>query len=47
MIKKALRDFKLSTNNCFMIGDKNSDLLAAKKTNMVFYKKKNNHFFFK
>jgi len=39
MIKKALHDFKILNKNCFMIGDKNSDLIAAKKTGIKFYKK--------
>lgn len=40
MIKKALKDFKILNRNCFMIGDKNSDLIAAKKTGIKFYKKR-------
>ena len=41
MIQKALKDFKLSNKNCVMIGDKNLDYLAAKKSKINFYKKQN------
>lgn len=45
MILRALRDFNLKTENCFMIGDSRSDYLAAKKANVNFeYKKKCNLF---
>ena len=41
MLKLAIRKFKLKTNECFMIGDKKTDYLAAKKTKILFqYKKK-------
>ncbi len=39
MILKAMKDFKLSKKNCFMIGDSISDQQAAKKTQIKFYKK--------
>ena len=45
MLKRALKDFKISPKDCFMIGDKKSDLLAAKKTDITFYKKKNHSLF--
>ena len=45
MILKAMNDFKLSKNNCFMVGDSYSDLIAAKKTKIHFYKKENNSLF--
>lgn len=45
MLKKALKDFKISPKNCFMIGDKKSDLLAAKKTDITFFKKKRHSLF--
>lgn len=44
MILKAIKDFKLKKSNCVFIGDKKSDLLAAKTANIKFYyksKKKN------
>lgn len=41
MIQKALKEFKLSNKNCLMIGDKYSDLKAAKKAKVRFYKKEN------
>ena len=41
MILKALKKYKLSSNECIMIGDKKSDMLAAKKSNIKFeYKAK-------
>ena len=45
MLMRALKDYKISRKNCFMIGDKKSDLLAAKKTKIIFYKKKNSSLF--
>ena len=45
MLKAALADFNITSKNCFMIGDKKSDFLAAKKTGVVFYKKKNQSLF--
>ena len=39
MLKKALKDFKISPKNCFMIGDKKSDLLAKKNRHNLFLKK--------
>jgi histidinol phosphatase-like enzyme len=36
MILKALKKYKLSSNECIMIGDKGSDMLAAKKSNIEF-----------
>ena len=47
MLMRALKDYKISRKNCFMIGDKKSDLLAAKKTKIIFYKKKIVHFLIK
>lgn len=41
MILKALKNYKIKPENCFMIGDQRSDYLSAKKTNIDFeYKKK-------
>ena len=40
MLRIALRQFKLKPNNCFMIGDKKTDYLAAKKTKILFQYKK-------
>lgn len=40
MIKIALRKFKLKPNDCFMIGDKQTDYLAAKKSKIPFQFKK-------
>lgn len=41
MIKKALKKYKLKSEQCFMIGDQSSDYLCAKKSNIKFeYKKK-------
>ena len=41
MILKALKKYKLSSNECIMIGDRKSDMLAAKKSNIEFeYKAK-------
>lgn len=44
MIIKAKRKFKLNSKNCFMIGDKFSDKLAAKKAKIKFYFKQNQSF---
>lgn len=41
MLIKALRDFKLKPNECFMIGDQKTDYVSAKKTNVRFQYKKN------
>ena len=41
MLKLAIKRFKLKTNECFMIGDKKTDFLAAKKTKIQFQYKKN------
>ena len=40
MLRIALRQFKLKPNNCFMIGDKKTGYLAAKKTKILFQYKK-------
>ena len=41
MIIKAKKKFNLNKNNCFMIGDKNTDKIAARRANInFFYKKK-------
>ena len=41
MILQALNKFNLKNSECFMIGDKRSDYLCAKKSNIKFeYKKK-------
>lgn len=45
MIQKAFKKFKLSNKNCLMVGDKYSDLLAAKKAKIKFYKKENSSLF--
>ena len=45
MLIRALKRFKVTSNQSFMIGDQKSDFIAAKKTNISFeYKKKNNLF---
>ena len=36
MILKALKKYKLNPDECIMIGDKRSDMLAAKKSNIEF-----------
>jgi len=36
MILKALKKYKLKPNECIMIGDKRSDMLAAKKSKIEF-----------
>lgn len=45
LIKKAILDWKLKKRNCFLIGDKKSDILAAKRSGIesqqFFYKKDN------
>ena len=41
MIRKAIKKRKIDTKNSFMIGDKVSDKLAAKKANIKFFYKKN------
>ncbi len=40
MILKAKKKFNLNKNNCFMIGDKITDKIAAKKANITFFYKK-------
>ena len=45
MIIQAMNDFKLSKQNCFMIGDSTSDSIAAKKVKIKFYKKEKNSLF--
>ena len=45
MILKAMKDYKLSRENCFMIGDSTSDLRSAKKTGINFYKKQEGSLF--
>jgi len=42
MIKSILKNWDVDLKNSFMIGDKYSDLLAAKKSNLKFYYSKNN-----
>ena len=37
MIKKILRNWNIDLKKSFMIGDKNSDKIAAKKSNVKFY----------
>lgn len=45
LIKKAILDWKLQKRKCFLIGDKESDIIAAKKSGIesqqFFYKKDN------
>ena len=36
MIKKAIQEWKIDIKKSFMIGDKKSDFLAAKKSNLKF-----------
>ena len=40
MIRKAIKKWKIDTKNSFMIGDKISDELAAKKAKIKFFYKK-------
>ena len=40
MIRKAIKKWKINTKNSFMIGDKVSDELAAKKAKIKFFYKK-------
>ena len=40
MIKKAIKKWKINTKTSFMIGDKISDKLAAKKAKIKFFYKK-------
>ena len=40
MIRKAIRKWNIDTKNSFMIGDKISDKLAAKKAKIKFFFKK-------
>ena len=42
MLIRAKKDFKIDFKKSFMIGDSNSDLLTAKKVNLLFIKKKYN-----
>ena len=37
MIKKIFENWDIVSNKSFMIGDKKSDKLAAKKSNLKFY----------
>ena len=37
MIIKAVKELGLDVNKSFMVGDKYSDLMAAKKSNIRFY----------
>ena len=41
MILKAMKKYNLNKKNCFMIGDKNLDKIAAKKSGIKFYFKEN------
>lgn len=41
MLKLAIKKFKLKAKECFMIGDKKTDFLAAKKSKIQFQYKKN------
>ena len=41
MILKAIKKYKLKPTECFMIGDKKSDYLCAKKSGIKFEYKKN------
>ena len=40
MIRKAIKKWKINTNTSFMVGDKISDKLAAKKAKIKFFYKK-------
>jgi D-glycero-D-manno-heptose 1,7-bisphosphate phosphatase len=40
MIIKAKKKFNLNKKNCFMIGDKKTDKIAAKRANIKFFYKK-------
>ena len=41
MLLKAMKQYKLSPKECFMIGNETKDSLAAVKTNILFEYKKN------
>lgn len=45
MIIQAMNEYGLTSHSCFMIGDKISDLVAAKKSKIKFYKKERNSLF--
>jgi len=45
MIKKILKKWNVDLKKSFMIGDKNSDKIAAKKTKLYFEYAKNNFYF--
>jgi D-glycero-D-manno-heptose 1,7-bisphosphate phosphatase len=42
MVLKAIRMYKIDVNQSFMIGDKKTDEICAKKSKIKFYYKKNN-----
>ena len=44
MIRKAIKKWKINTKTSFMIGDKTSDKLAAKKVKIKFFYKKEKNF---
>ncbi len=44
MIKNILKSFSININKSFMIGDNQSDEIAAKKSNLKFFYSKNNFF---
>ena len=44
MIKKIFDNWDIASNKSFMIGDKKSDELAAKKSNLKFYYAKQDFF---
>ena len=44
MILKCMKKYQLDKNNCFFIGDKKSDALAAKSAGIKFYIKENYSF---
>ena len=44
MIKKILRNWNIDLKKSFMIGDRKSDRIAAKKSNLYFEYVKNNFY---
>ena len=44
MIKKILRNWNIDLKKSFMIGDRRSDKIAAKKSNLYFEYVKNNFY---
>ena len=45
MIKKIIKNWDINLSKSFMIGDKKTDEICAKKSNILFEYAKNNFFF--